>query len=116
MPVRKQAINMMSNIYRQAKRTMVHDKMLLEIEDVQPFEEQLIRLLTSKWMHRVWTLQEYVLSANPSFEYSHLRKIYSFQTMMQIQPKKFSLVAYKLQFYINFMSPPAEDPRIQGGR
>ncbi|KAI1469339.1 uncharacterized protein F4812DRAFT_325956 [Daldinia caldariorum] len=60
--VRKKAIGMMAQTYSQAKAVLVLDRTLQLCQSTAPLGVRILRVLTSGWMQRLWTLQEAVLS------------------------------------------------------
>ena len=63
-PFRKKAIQMMSDVYRQGYVTVVINAGLKshDLDLNSPATELGLRVLTSTWMHRLWTLPECLLS------------------------------------------------------
>ncbi|KAK7464910.1 hypothetical protein VKT23_006118 [Stygiomarasmius scandens] len=66
--MRKRAIRLMSKTYKDAAFVLVIDAGIRTCSlDTSP-EEKLLRVLTSAWMQRLWTLQEALLAQNLFFE------------------------------------------------
>ncbi|KIK16390.1 hypothetical protein PISMIDRAFT_686377 [Pisolithus microcarpus 441] len=60
--LRKRAIGLMSKTYRDAQVTVVLDSGIRSCSISAPREEKLLRVLSSGWMQRLWTLQEALLA------------------------------------------------------
>jgi hypothetical protein len=67
---RKRAIGLMGNAYRDAAAVLVIDAGIRSCSFDAPEEERLLRVLTSAWMQRMWTLQEALLTRKLVFEFS----------------------------------------------
>lgn len=61
-PVKQKALAGMANVYRGAKNVLVLDSDLLSIPSSCCNEELLMRIALSRWMRRLWTLEEGVLA------------------------------------------------------
>lgn len=72
---RRKAISQMHNIYTHAKYTIVLDLSLMRVTMGSGYSNPAMKITMSRWMTRLWTLQEAVLSKNLFF-YFHDR-IYS---------------------------------------
>ncbi|KAI0704115.1 hypothetical protein C8Q76DRAFT_220459 [Earliella scabrosa] len=69
--LRKHAIRLMAETYRSADKVVVFDAGLRGLSPhTTPTKELVVRLATSSWMHRVWTLQEGMLARELYFEFS----------------------------------------------
>jgi hypothetical protein len=68
--MRKLAIGLMAQTYRDAAALLVLDKGLQMCSFTAPLEEKLLRVLVSGWMQRLWTLQEAVLAKKLVFLFS----------------------------------------------
>ena len=68
--VRKRAIGLMARTYRQAQAVLVIDAGIRCCSVSAPLEERLLRVLSSGWMQRLWTLQEGLLAHKLVFEFS----------------------------------------------
>lgn len=67
--LRKASIRSMAWIYRQADMVLVLDAGLqLELTEALDLEELVVKILTSDWNQRLWTLQEGALSKSLQFE------------------------------------------------
>ncbi|KAI3595831.1 het domain protein [Moniliophthora roreri] len=65
---RKRAIILMAQTYQQAEAVLVIDASIIAQCSVNaPLEENLLRIATSSWMSRVWTLQEGILARRLHF-------------------------------------------------
>ena len=64
---RSKAINQMHNIYTHARHTIVLDLSLMEVTMGAGYSNPAMKITMSKWMTRLWTLQEAVLSKNLFF-------------------------------------------------
>ena len=64
---RRKAINQMHNIYTHAKYTIVLDLSLLRVTMGSGYSNPAMKITMCKWMTRLWTLQEAVLSKNLFF-------------------------------------------------
>ncbi|KAI1655965.1 hypothetical protein F4813DRAFT_397865 [Daldinia decipiens] len=71
--VRKRAISMMAQTYSQAKAVLVLDGTLQRCLSTAPLGVRVLRVLTSGWMQRLWTLQEAVLSKDLNFAFADQR-------------------------------------------
>ncbi|KAI6103522.1 hypothetical protein F5141DRAFT_211574 [Pisolithus sp. B1] len=60
--LRKRAIGLMSKTYRDAQVVLVLDSGIRSCSVSAPREEKLLRVLSSGWMQRLWTLQEALLA------------------------------------------------------
>ncbi|OCH84238.1 hypothetical protein OBBRIDRAFT_786391 [Obba rivulosa] len=67
---RKRAIGLMGQTYRQASMVLVIDSGIRSCSVNAPLEERLLRIVTSGWMQRLWTLQESVLACQLIFEFA----------------------------------------------
>jgi Heterokaryon incompatibility protein (HET) len=66
--LRSSAIRSMASIYREAHQTIVIDSSLLNFHpNRRPLQELAIRILSSTWMKRLWTLQEGALAKRLCF-------------------------------------------------
>ncbi len=68
--VRKRAIGLMAQTYRDAAVVLVLDTGIQLCSSTVPLEEKLLRVLISGWMQRLWTLQEAVLAKKLVFLFS----------------------------------------------
>lgn len=68
--MRKRAIQLMAETYRRADMVLVIDSGIRTCSIHAPLEEKLLRVITSGWMQRLWTLQEAMLAAKLCFEFS----------------------------------------------
>jgi uncharacterized ferredoxin-like protein len=68
--MRKRAIGLMGQTYRDAAVVLVIDAGIRSCSLSAPMEEKLLRIITSVWMQRLWTLQETVLARKLVFEFS----------------------------------------------
>ncbi|KAI0737349.1 hypothetical protein C8Q80DRAFT_1076534, partial [Daedaleopsis nitida] len=68
--LRKRAIRLMADTYRRAETVVVFDSGIraLRTSPIAPFNEIFLRIATSGWMQRVWTLQEAFLAWDIYFE------------------------------------------------
>ncbi|EMD32910.1 hypothetical protein CERSUDRAFT_68326 [Gelatoporia subvermispora B] len=66
--LRKFAIGLMGQTYRQATKVFVIDSGIRSCSVNAPTEEKLLRVVTSGWMQRLWTLQEAVLASELIFQ------------------------------------------------
>ncbi|KAI6045430.1 hypothetical protein EDC04DRAFT_3054430 [Pisolithus marmoratus] len=60
--LRKRAIGLMAKTYRDAQVVLVLDSGIRSCSTAAPREEKLLRVLSSGWMQRLWTLQEALLA------------------------------------------------------
>ncbi|KAI0735841.1 hypothetical protein C8Q76DRAFT_792347 [Earliella scabrosa] len=67
---RKLAIRYMARTYINASAVLVIDAGIHACSKTAPLEEKLLRVLTSGWMQRLWTLQEAMLAHKLYFEFS----------------------------------------------
>ena len=67
--MRKRAIGLMADTYRQAKAVLVIDAGIRSCSTHAPLEEKLLRVVSSGWMQRLWTLQEGLLAKEVVFEF-----------------------------------------------
>jgi Heterokaryon incompatibility protein (HET) len=65
--LRTDAIHRMAKVYGEATVTLVLDTGLRICSSTQPVAEVALRIITSVWMRRVWTLQEALLARNLTF-------------------------------------------------
>ncbi|THU76391.1 hypothetical protein K435DRAFT_619067, partial [Dendrothele bispora CBS 962.96] len=68
--LRKKAIRMMAQTYRQAHTVLVIDAGIIACPPSMPATEKLLRIKTSGWMQRLWTLQEGMLARKLVFQIS----------------------------------------------
>lgn len=69
--LRRQAIELMYQTYRSADKVIVFDKGIRALcSRDTPLGEIVMRITTSRWMNRVWTLQEALLARELFFEFS----------------------------------------------
>jgi len=68
--LRKRAIALMAQTYRNATAVLVLDAGILACSSAAPLEERLLRVVTSGWMQRLWTLQEALLARKLYFAFS----------------------------------------------
>lgn len=64
-----EGIRLMGETYRNAKKVLVLDSGIRECSKNAPLEEKLLRISTSVWMQRLWTLQEAVYAKEMVFEF-----------------------------------------------
>ncbi|KAK7691153.1 hypothetical protein QCA50_006256 [Cerrena zonata] len=67
---RKRAIGLMGKTYEEASAVLVLDAGVRSCSTQAPLEIKLLRIVTSSWMQRLWTLQEAVLAGKLYFEFS----------------------------------------------
>ncbi|EMD37259.1 hypothetical protein CERSUDRAFT_94267 [Gelatoporia subvermispora B] len=67
---RKRAIRLMGRTYRDASVVLVIDSGIRTCSIHAPLEEKLLRIVTSGWMQRLWTLQESLLASTLVFEFT----------------------------------------------
>ncbi|OCH92347.1 hypothetical protein OBBRIDRAFT_773495 [Obba rivulosa] len=67
---RKHAIGLMAQTYKEASVVIVIDSGIRLCSTNAPLEEKLLRIVTSGWMQRLWTLQEAILAGRLVFEFS----------------------------------------------
>lgn len=65
--IRKKSIAQMRDIYESADRVLVFDSLIEGLRRVDGIYEKCVRLVISNWQHRLWTLQEGVLSTQTCF-------------------------------------------------
>lgn len=65
--LRKKSIAQMRDIYESADRVLVFDSLIQGLRRADSIYEKCVRLVISNWQHRLWTLQEGVLSAQTCF-------------------------------------------------
>ncbi|KAJ8483077.1 hypothetical protein ONZ51_g4944 [Trametes cubensis] len=69
--LRKRAIKLMAETYRCAAKVLViDDHIRTHCSLRKPWTENLLRIATSAWLRRVWTLQEGILARSLYFEFS----------------------------------------------
>ncbi|KAL9043127.1 MAG: hypothetical protein Q9214_003591 [Letrouitia sp. 1 TL-2023] len=66
---RVKAISQMHNIYTRAKYTVVLDLSLMQVQMGSGYSNPAMKITMCKWMTRLWTLQEAVLSKNLYFRF-----------------------------------------------
>ena len=66
---KKKAIGLMTRTYEEATGTLVVDTGIRACSQRAPKAEQSLRIATSNWMQRLWTLQEGFLAKNLAFEF-----------------------------------------------
>jgi hypothetical protein len=70
-PGKQLAIQKLQAVYRQAKHVLVLDAGLMAYESqLQDIPEKLVRIFTSAWMRRLWTLQEGALADSLYFQFA----------------------------------------------
>ncbi|RPD73448.1 hypothetical protein L226DRAFT_488582, partial [Lentinus tigrinus ALCF2SS1-7] len=67
---RKRAIGLMARTYGEAAEVLVLDAGIRACRSDAAIEEKAVRVLTSGWAQRLWTLQEAMLACNLNFEFS----------------------------------------------
>ncbi|KAH9884630.1 hypothetical protein C8Q73DRAFT_351322 [Cubamyces lactineus] len=68
---RKRAIQLMARTYKDAAEVLVIDDCIRSMCSTGlPWEQNLLRIASSAWVHRVWTLQEGLLARNLYFEFA----------------------------------------------
>ncbi|OCH86591.1 hypothetical protein OBBRIDRAFT_890380 [Obba rivulosa] len=67
---RKRAIGLMGKTYRDAAVVLVLDSGIQSCSVKAPIAERLLRIVTSGWMQRLWTLQEAVLARRIVFQFA----------------------------------------------
>lgn len=65
--LRKKSIAQMRDIYESADRVLVFDSLIAGLRRADGIYEKSLRLVISNWQHRLWTLQEGVLSTQTCF-------------------------------------------------
>lgn len=65
--LRKKSIAQMRDIYESADRVLVFDSLIEGLRTADGIYEKSVRLVISNWQHRLWTLQEGVLSTQTCF-------------------------------------------------
>ncbi|KAI0955592.1 hypothetical protein AcV7_006218 [Taiwanofungus camphoratus] len=110
--MRKRAIGLMGQTYRDAAVVLVIDAGIRSCSLNASQEEKLLRVLTSAWMQRLWTLQEALLAQKLVFEFSD-----GLATIQELLPSgedlldvlKTSLAAeiFRLSKYRNYGEDPA---------
>ncbi|KAK0496942.1 hypothetical protein EDD18DRAFT_182173 [Armillaria luteobubalina] len=73
--MRKRAIQLMAKTYKDALVVLVLDAGIRSCSVDAPVEEKLLRILTSAWMQRLWTLQEALLAQKIFFELADSRLV-----------------------------------------
>ncbi|THV03940.1 hypothetical protein K435DRAFT_747127 [Dendrothele bispora CBS 962.96] len=68
--MRKRAIKLMAQTYREAHAVLVIDSGIRTCSVTSPLEEKLLRVTSSAWMQRLWTLQEGMLAKDLVFQFS----------------------------------------------
>ncbi|KAI5837084.1 hypothetical protein DFP73DRAFT_569367 [Morchella snyderi] len=68
--MRKRAIGLMAQTYRDAAVVLVVDSGIRSCSLSAPLSEKLLRVASSGWMQRLWTLQEAMLAQKLIFEFS----------------------------------------------
>ncbi|KAK0471370.1 hypothetical protein IW261DRAFT_896440 [Armillaria novae-zelandiae] len=68
--LRKRAIGLMAETYRKADAVLVIDSGIRTCSRSDPLEERLLRIISSAWMQRLWTLQEALLARKLIFEFA----------------------------------------------
>lgn len=69
--LRKKVINLMAKTYECAEAVIVFDAGIRSLcTSTTPVREIIVRILTSGWMHRLWTLQEALLARELLFEFA----------------------------------------------
>ncbi|ESK91662.1 het domain protein [Moniliophthora roreri MCA 2997] len=68
--LRKRAIGLMAQTYRDATAVLVVDSSIRSCPIDAPLEEKLLRIRTSGWVQHLWTLQEALLARKLVFQFS----------------------------------------------
>ncbi|KAG8527694.1 uncharacterized protein KY384_007848 [Bacidia gigantensis] len=79
---RKKAIRKMHDIYTNAKYTIVLDAGLMSVDKGEGYIKPAMSITLSKWMTRLWTLQEAVLSKSLYFNFSD--QVYSMDKLEKL--------------------------------
>ena len=87
---RKKAIRSMHHIYTGAKYTIVLDAGLMGVSRGEGYAQAAMSISVSKWMTRLWTLQEAVLSKELYFKFSD--DIISMDRLEALFPKESALL------------------------
>ncbi|OSC96880.1 hypothetical protein PYCCODRAFT_1338668, partial [Trametes coccinea BRFM310] len=67
---RKRAIGLMASTYQRANTVLVLDSTIRACSPQAHAQARLLHVVTSAWMHRLWTLQEAMLARQLSFEFA----------------------------------------------
>ncbi|OCH88057.1 hypothetical protein OBBRIDRAFT_889349 [Obba rivulosa] len=68
--MRDRAIGLMARTYQEADVVLVLDSGIQSCSVQAPLKERLVRIVTSGWMQRMWTLQEALLAKNLTFKFA----------------------------------------------
>lgn len=69
--LRKRAIKLMAQTYKDAEKVVVFDASIrVMCTSSKPAQENILRIATSGWVRRVWTLQEGILARKIYFEFA----------------------------------------------
>ena len=86
IPERIQAIRQMHNIYTHAQYTIVLDKSLMRIDKGSGYSGPAMKITMSRWMTRMWTLQEAVLSRQIYFTFNN--QVYSIDQLENLYTRE----------------------------
>ncbi|KAJ8457555.1 hypothetical protein ONZ51_g11461 [Trametes cubensis] len=86
---RKQAIRLMADTYRNAAKVLVIDNSVRTMchSERSPAPEILLRIATSAWMRRIWTLQEGILARELYFEFTNGAAAVNFAKLISAEPR-----------------------------
>ncbi|KAI9730905.1 MAG: hypothetical protein M1834_005623 [Cirrosporium novae-zelandiae] len=92
--MRKKAIGLMARTYRDATAVLVIVSGIRSIPCSAPREEKLLRIMSSGWMQRLWTLQEGILARKLIFEFSD--GLLSLEDLLPVNEEHFNVLLLSL--------------------
>ncbi|OCH91057.1 hypothetical protein OBBRIDRAFT_887228 [Obba rivulosa] len=110
---RKRAIGLMGETYRGASAVLVVDSGIRSCSITASHPEKLLRVMTSGWVQRLWTLQEASLARNLVFEFSDglLRVEDLISDVSGASTPAVYELALRLKHIRRRMGPPEDGPR-----
>lgn len=106
---RKRAIGLMGQTYRDASVVLVIDSGIRTCSVGRPLEEKLLRIVTSAWMQRLWTLQEAVLARQLVFQFAD--GLVEIEELLPSLDNMLDVITYNLAAEVNRLIKRRELPK-----